>query len=95
MGKDYIRSSSIQKCIPPLSFAKIVKNIMMSRGVQYRIQQQALDVLQEATEQILIEIFGDSYLISSHVGRVTTFDSDMRLWLRIARPKWAVFDKVM
>lgn len=48
-----------------------------------RIQSQALEALQEATEIYLVQFFEDSILLSLHAKRVTLYPQDMRLVRRI------------
>ncbi|CAL6081981.1 Histone_H3 [Hexamita inflata] len=82
-------SSSIEYCIPSSSFAKLVREVAVNIGLQYRFQRTAIETLQHAAESIMIEILGDSHLIAQHSGRVTTKGDDMRLQMRIAKQSWA------
>ena len=51
----------------------------------YRIQADALEALQTASEAFLVELFAMAQLCAEHANRVTIFNRDMVLVCRIRR----------
>ncbi|KAL0102228.1 hypothetical protein PUN28_018638 [Cardiocondyla obscurior] len=72
--------------IPKLSFARVVREIIMDifprEGIN-RIQSSALEALQEATEMYLVQFFEDAILLALHAKRVTLKQNDMILMRRL------------
>ena len=58
-------------CIPRRPFANIVREVLLEAGIHVRFQQEALDVLQEATEAWFVGLLEDSYHITTIARRVT------------------------
>ena len=48
-----------------------------------RITEMSVEALREASENVLVSVFEDSYLLALHAKRVTLFPRDMALLLRI------------
>lgn len=49
------------------------------RNADWRITPEALAALQESAEMFIVQLFEDSYLCTSHRGRVTLQVNDMQL----------------
>lgn len=80
---------SYSSCIPRVSFGRLIKDIVVEYGVDYRFQSLALEVLQNAAEAMLVQMFSDSCLLAEHAKRVTIMDRDVVLLLKIQRPRWS------
>lgn len=74
---------SYSSCIPRISFGRLVKEITTEHGSDYRFQSLALEVLQNAAEAMLTQLFSDSCLLAEHAKRVTIMDRDVILLLKI------------
>jgi histone H3/H4 len=67
-------------------FYQLVKEIMREyefNGVGWRVQLEALQALQEASEAFLVSVMEDANLCAIHAKRVTIMPKDMRLGLRL------------
>lgn len=53
---------ALTRCIPKFSFQRVVKDIVTSYKLGFLWQRTALDCLQVAAEDFLIEFFHDSYI---------------------------------
>lgn len=80
---------SYSSCIPRVSFGRLIKDITMEYGADYRFQSLALEVLQNAAEAMLTQLFSDTCLLAEHAKRVTIMDRDVILLLKIQRPRWS------
>ncbi|KAG2392064.1 hypothetical protein C9374_013549 [Naegleria lovaniensis] len=71
--------------IPRLSFARLVKEIseMVAVNSRLRWQAAAIEALQSAAEDYLINLFADSNLCATHGKRVTIMVKDIQLTRRI------------
>ncbi|CAL5990010.1 Histone_H3 [Hexamita inflata] len=76
--------------IPKSSFVQLVRLLSTRFGPDFRFQSLALEILQEAAEHFLVQMFVDAVLLAEHAKRVTVFDRDVNLWLRLMRFKWAM-----
>jgi len=65
--------------VPRKSFSRIVREIMAKYDPTFRIQSEALEALQEASEAFLVHYMSDSNLCTHHAKRVTLFRTDMHL----------------
>ncbi|CAL5985456.1 Histone_H3 [Hexamita inflata] len=77
-----------------LPFARIVKyeieeiqqrSRTVAEHIDYRIQFDALDALQQAAEAFLVDLFAMCQLTAEHSKRVTIMDRDLLLVLRIRK----------
>ena len=65
-------------------FQRLVKEIARECiGDDVRMQLQAVEALQEASEAYLVHLFEDTNLCAIHAGRVTIMTKDMQLARRI------------
>ena len=62
--------------IPRLPFQRLCREICDERKIGLRWHREALDCLQEAAKDFLIEFFQDSYICAAHGKRVTLMDKD-------------------
>ena len=70
--------------IRKLPFQRLVREIVQqNHGSQYRFQSTALLALQEASEDYLVNMFGQVNDIAIHGKRVTIKPKDIQLWKRI------------
>ncbi|CAL4088008.1 unnamed protein product, partial [Meganyctiphanes norvegica] len=69
--------------IPKRSFQRLVKEIFQGFRPEYRVQTDALEAMQEATEAFVTELFADSTLGCYHANRKTIKVQDMQLAKRI------------
>lgn len=65
--------------IPKLPFARIVKELLNSGVQQYRMQSDALEALQEATEMYVVQFLEDAYRCTLHRKQITLKPADMTL----------------
>ena len=65
--------------IPRLPFCRLVKELIAKYDPTYRIQSEALEALQEATEAFTVHYLSDSNLCTAHAKRKTLLPSDLRL----------------
>ncbi|CAL6084185.1 Histone_H3 [Hexamita inflata] len=85
-----MQQKSSQNCIPKACFVRVVKEISSGYGLDYRFSKQALDVLQEAAEQLAVTLLGDAVILAQHARRITIMDIDLKVHARVTRPLWAV-----
>ena len=64
-------------------FARLVKEVLQSYRIEFRIQGVALEAIQEAAEYQLITLFEDTNLCAIHAKRVTIMPKDIALARRI------------
>ena len=57
--------------------------MLQQRADNIRITEMAVEALREASENVLVSVFEDSYLIALHARRVTLMPRDISLLLRI------------
>ena len=83
---------STDLCIRKLPFQRLVHEIVQQlekdRVIQtseLRFQGTAILALQEAAENLLVEVFQDANLLAIHARRVTIMQKDMRLRFQITR----------
>ena len=62
--------------IPRLPFQRLCREICEERSIGKRWRRDALDCLQEAAEDFLIEFYQDAYICAAHAKRVTLMDKD-------------------
>ena len=75
---------STELLIRKLPFQRLVREIVQqNHGSQYRFQSTALLALQEASEDYLVNMFGQVNDIAIHGKRVTIKPKDIQLWKRI------------
>lgn len=82
--RKYQRSTEV--LIPRLPFARVVREICHHFKEDVRIQPQAFQALQEATEAYIVEILNDANLCALHAKRVTLQTRDIQLARRIRDP---------
>ena len=75
----YFYMNSTKLLLPRLSFCRVVRELIAKHDPTFRIQSEALEALQEATEAFLVHYLSDSNLCTAHAKRKTLFPSDMRL----------------
>lgn len=61
------------------SFYSLVREVIQQYKQDFRLQTEALNCLQEASEQYLVQLFEDANLACYHRTRVTVDVKDMRL----------------
>ena len=69
--------------MPRLPFQRLVRQIAEEYKIGLLWQLNALACLQEATEDFMIEILGDSFILAAHSKRVTLMDKDSIILRRI------------
>ncbi|RZC33631.1 Histone domain containing protein [Asbolus verrucosus] len=85
---------STKHCIPAAPFTRLIREILQDNYLHcydLRIQQKAIEALQEAAEIYLVGLFEDSCLCAYHAKRVTLRPTDMHLALTI-RGSYDVFN---
>lgn len=75
--------TSTNMLIPKLPFSRLVKEIIQQSGIQYRIQRQGLEALQEASEMAMIHLFEDAFLLTAHRDRVTLNKKDIDCFMSL------------
>jgi histone H3/H4 len=65
-------------CIPKSNFNKLVREIL-SEICGYEIEQEAIDALQEVSEEHLINLFNNAGACATNVGRKTITVEDFKL----------------
>jgi histone H3/H4 len=77
--------STTHSLIPRAPFLRLVKETIQKRtgGTSFRVTETAVEALREASENLLTNIFEDSYLLSLHARRVTLMPRDMQLLMRL------------
>ena len=72
--------------IRKLPFSKLVREIVQNYNkTDVRFQGLAIQALQEAAENYLIELFVDTQLCAEHAKRVTIMDKDIELAIRVGK----------
>lgn len=67
---------ALNLAIPRLPFQRLCRQICDDWSIGKRWRRDALECLQEAAEDFLIEFFQDSYICAAHAKRVTLMDKD-------------------
>ncbi len=57
--------------------------MMPNRSTGFRFQPQALEAIQQALEATIISLYEDANLCTNHAKRMTLFETDIRLAMRI------------
>ena len=82
--KKYQKSTEL--LIRKLPFSKLVRELVQSNNkTDVRFQGLAIQALQEAAENYLINLFVDTQLCAEHAKRVTIMQPDMQLATRIGK----------
>lgn len=86
--------STTQNLIPRAPFLRLVKETIQNRtGNQgFKVTETAVEALREASENLLTNIFEDSYLLSMHAKRVTLMPRDMQLLMRLKHSNFFSID---
>ena len=74
---------STQSLIPKLPFRRLVREIAQSEKQDIRMQETALEALQEAAETYLVRLLDDANFCALHARRVTLMPRDIQLARRI------------
>ena len=74
---------STESLIPRLPFRRLVRELMQSKKQDIRMQETALEALQEAAETYLVRLLDDANLCALHAQRVTLMPRDIQLARRI------------
>jgi histone H3 len=74
---------STNSLIRKLPFQRLVREIALDFRSELRFQNSAIQALQEASEDYLVNLFMDTNLLAIHGRRVTIFPKDMQLARRI------------
>lgn len=78
---------STKLCVPKLPFSRLIREILMDVAtIDMKVQRQALQALQEASEIYITQLFEDSNRCAAHARRITVMPRDMRLVLDIRGP---------
>ena len=67
---------AIDLTIPKLPFQRLYREIFDEWKLGHRLRRVALDCLQEAAEDFLIELFQDAYICAAHAKRITLMEKD-------------------
>jgi len=78
---------STELLIPKKRFQRLVKEVVQNYKTDLRFQSTALVVLQEASEDYLVDVMEDSVSCAVHGGRQTLMATDMALARRIRGPE--------
>lgn len=85
----YHYQHNVDTLIQKLPFARLVQELVEqiaqrdgSKG-PYRFQGMAMEALQSATEEYIVELFSTALLATYHANRVTLMSKDILLVLRI------------
>ncbi len=84
---------STKPCILPTPFRRLVKELVgdemvrLDKDAPFRMQETALEAMQEATEAYLINLFMDANLCCIHAKRQTIMHRDIQLARRIRGEK--------
>lgn len=71
---------STKHLLPKLSFARVVREILQQNGDGgWKMQSEALEALQEATEMYVVHFMEDAYRCTIHRSQVTLTVKDMLL----------------
>lgn len=60
-----------------------MRELLQQRSTGIKITEMAVEALREASENVLVSVFEDSYLLALHAKRVTLMPRDISLLLRI------------
>ena len=74
---------STELLINKLPFYRLVREIVQSFGMNYRVTPGTVNALQEAAEAYLVGLFEDSNLCAIHAKRITIMPKDIQLARRI------------
>ena len=74
---------STQSLIPKLPFRRLVREIAQNEKQDIRMQETALEALQEAAETYLVRLLDDANLCVLHTRRITLMPRDTQLARRI------------
>ena len=74
---------STQSLIPKLPFRRLVREITQNEKQDIRMQETALEALQEAAETYLVRLLDDANLCALHTRRITLMPRDIQLARRI------------
>jgi len=74
---------ALNLAIPKLPFQRLCREICDERKIGVRWQRIALEYLQEAAEDFLIEFFQESYICAAHAKRVTLMEKDFIVLRRL------------
>ena len=74
---------STQSLIPKLPFRRLVREIAQNEKQDIRMQETALEALQEAAETYLVRLLDDANLCTLHARRITLMPRDIQLARRI------------
>lgn len=69
--------------IPKLPFRRLIRQIVNDEAPDKRIQESALEALQEASETFLVSLLEEANICALHARRVTIQPKDIRLCMRI------------
>ena len=72
-----------ENIIPKAPFKRLVREVCQEFRNDIRWQASAIDAMQEAAEQYLTSLFGDSQLCAVHAKRITIQSEDLALARRI------------
>lgn len=91
--RKYQRSTEL--LIRKLPFSRLVREISNDVSIWgphevFRWTPEALNAIQEATEDMLVHLFEDCNLCAIHAGRVTITPKDMKLARRIRGPVYGI-----
>jgi len=75
--------NSTELLIPRAPFVRIVREIVQEHNAEFRIQQGALEALQQGAEAYLVDVMADANLCAIHAKRVTVMPKDISLARRI------------
>ena len=79
--KRYQKQHKLLLAVAP--FQRLVRDITREYDAEMRFQPSALEAMQEACENYLVNLFEDSQLCAIHANRVTVMKKDMHLARRI------------
>ena len=74
---------STQSLIPKLPFRRLVREIAQNEKQDIRMQETALEALQEVAETYLVRLLDDANLCALHARRITLMPRDIQLARRI------------
>ena len=74
---------STESLIPKLPFRRLVRELVQSEKQDIRMQETALEALQEAAETYLVRLLDNANLCALHARRVTLMPRDIQLARRI------------
>lgn len=74
-----------KRAFPMRPFIRILKELLEKRAPGFRFQLASLDILRQASEQYLLDMFELANQFTSHGKRVTLFPSDINLAKLVTR----------